>query len=142
MPRIHCDQKKCSSCLACVVACMDQHYDGSQADAVSCRICEKETSPSSGWMHYITRSCLHCKNAPCMAVCPAKALYRDERGFVIPVRDNCMGCRACAEACPFDVPRFDSQGKLVKCDGCSVRVSRGLEPACVSICNTGALKLV
>lgn len=141
MPRIHCDKEKCSSCLACVVACIDQHYDGNQEDAVSCRICEKEVSPTSDWMHYVTRSCLHCQNAQCLLACPSNALYRDERGFVIPVRDNCTGCRACEKACPFDVPRFDREGKLVKCDGCSVRVACGLEPACVRICNTGALSL-
>ena len=27
MGRIVCDLKKCSGCLACVVACIDQHYD-------------------------------------------------------------------------------------------------------------------
>ena len=40
------------------------------------------------------------------------------------------------------VPRFDPEHKIVKCDGCSVRVAMGLEPACVRACNTGALKLV
>ena len=48
----------------------------------------------------------------------------------------------CLKACPYDVPRFDPEHKIVKCDGCSVRVAMGLEPACVRACNTGALKLV
>ena len=50
--------------------------------------------------------------------------------------------KMCLKACPYDVPRFDSEHKIVKCDGCSVRVAMGLEPACVRACNTGALKLV
>ena len=91
---------------------------------------------------YVTRSCLHCEEAACLKVCRYGALKRDERGFVIPVRENCKGCKLCLKACLYDVPRFDSEHKIVKCDGCSVRVAMGLEPACVRACNTGALKLV
>lgn len=141
MAKIICDKEKCSGCLACVVACLDQHHEETEYKALSCRIYEKEKSSRTDWVRYVTRSCLHCKDAPCVGVCPTQALYIDERGFVIPVRENCVGCRACAGACPHDVPRFDGEGKLVKCDGCSARVACGLEPACVSTCNTGALKL-
>ena len=31
---------------------------------------------------------------------------------------------------------------MVKCDGCYVRIHRGLVPACVKVCPTGALRLV
>lgn len=141
MSKINCDPSWCSGCLACVVACIDQHYEETQENAVSARIYEKRTSERTGLVSYITRSCLHCKNAKCMGVCPKGALVRDERGFVIPIREKCIGCRACAKACPFDVPRFDAAGKLVKCDGCSERIARGEEPACVRICNTGALSV-
>ena len=140
MSRIVCDEKRCSGCLACVVACIDQHYDETVKNAVSCRIYEKKTS-STGLVCYKTRSCLHCTDAACMKVCPTEALVRDARGFVIPVREKCIGCRACAAACPHDIPRFEGYGKLVKCDGCSARVACGLKPACVSTCNTGCLKL-
>lgn len=140
MSKIVCDMKKCSGCLACVVACIDQHYDETVGDALSCRIYEKVQS-ESGLVCYKTRSCLHCEDAECIKVCPVGALIR-ENGFVIPFRDKCIGCRACAKACPYDIPRFDKEGKLVKCDGCAVRVAHGLEPACVSTCNTGCLKLI
>lgn len=141
MPKILCDESKCSACLACVVACIDQHSQDLGLGAVSCRIFEKKKSEKSDWLRYVTRSCLHCENAPCVAACPVGALYTDERGFVIPLREKCIGCHACAKACPHDVPRYDSENKIVKCDGCSTRIAMGLEPACVSTCNTGALKL-
>ena len=31
---------------------------------------------------------------------------------------------------------------MVKCDGCSIRVKNGLEPACVRACSFGALTCV
>ena len=31
---------------------------------------------------------------------------------------------------------------MQKCDGCAVRVRHGLEPACVRVCPSGALRLV
>lgn len=141
MSRIVCDPYLCSGCLACVVACIDEHYDETQGNALSARIYEKRISKRTGLVSYITRSCLHCGNAGCMEACKQGALVRDERGFVILKRELCIGCRACAKACPFDVPRFDSEGKLVKCDGCSERLAEGGEPACVRICNTRALSV-
>ena len=142
MSRVECDEARCSGCLACVVACLDQHYDATEENAVSPRIYEMRKREHSDLETYITRSCLHCEEAACLKVCRFDALKRDERGFVIPVRENCKGCRLCQKACPHDVPRFDQKGKIVKCDGCSVRVSMGMEPACVRACNTGALKQV
>lgn len=141
MSRVICDERFCSGCLACVVACIDHHYDETESDAISPRVYEKWTSPRTGLVRYQTRSCLHCETAKCMKVCPTGALSRTESGFVVASREVCIGCRACADACPFDVPRFDREGKIVKCDGCYGRVEAGLKPACVKVCNTGALQL-
>ena len=44
-------------------------------------------------------------------------------------------------ACPFGVPSFNREGKMEKCDGCSVRLAHGMEPACVRVCPTGALRV-
>ena len=59
MSRIVCELKKCSGCLACVIACVDQHYDETIDNPISCRIYEKKTM-ESGFTCYKTRSCLHC----------------------------------------------------------------------------------
>jgi Fe-S-cluster-containing dehydrogenase component len=45
-------------------------------------------------------------------------------------------------ACPYGIPSFGSDGKMIKCDGCYVRLHRGMKPACVKACPVGALKLV
>lgn len=142
MSKVICDKSRCSGCLACIVACMDQHYDETEVNAVSPRIYEKYTSEKSELMHYVTRSCLHCADAPCMNGCPMKVFERTENGYVVAVhKERCIGCRKCARVCPHDVPRFDAEGKIVKCDGCATRVAMGLLPACVKACNTGALKI-
>lgn len=58
-------------------------------------------------------------------------------------RSRCIGCHSCAMACPFGIPQFDPvDGKLVKCDGCHVRLENGLQPACVRACAFGALTCV
>lgn len=143
MSRIVCDKNLCSGCLACVIACMDQHYEETQCDAVSPRIYEERVSERTGLTNYVTRSCMHCKDAPCVDACPLKVLKKDDQGFVIVAHQkDCIGCKKCAAVCPHDVPRFDKNNKIVKCDGCAVRVAHGMQPACVRACNTGALKLV
>ncbi len=136
MSRIVCDKSRCVGCLACVVACMDARFEGHESEALSPRIHERE-SLSSGLMQFFTRSCLHCASAPCAKVCPAGAISRGENGIVRVARDKCVGCRACAEACPFDVPRYDGQGKMTKCELC-----HGEAPACVNACPRQALKLL
>lgn len=45
-------------------------------------------------------------------------------------------------ACPVGAPSFDSHNKMVKCNGCIVRQQHGMQPACVLVCPTGALKMV
>ena len=78
-----------------------------------------------------------------MAVCVTGALHRDsDRGPVVLDSQICIGCRACAIACPFGMIRYNSeQMALVKCDLCSARLAGGRQPACVEACPTGALEL-
>jgi len=54
--------------------------------------------------------------------------------------DLCLGCHSCSIACPFGVPRFGEDGTMQKCDLCSVRLEHGLEPACVRVCPSKALR--
>ena len=142
MGRVVCDKTLCSGCLACVIACMDQHYEETDVNAISPRIYEKRTSERTGLVSYTTRSCLHCVDAACMKACPLKVFERAENGYVVVAhRNRCIGCGRCKKACPHDIPRFDADNKVVKCDGCATRVACGLEPACVRACNMGALKV-
>lgn len=93
--------------------------------------------------------CKHCENPACRAACQSEAIEIID-GSVIVLPDKCIGCKSCAEACPFGtiqmvtlstVQNLDGSPKSVpnKCDLC-----RGLSkgPACIRVCPTEALRLV
>jgi formate dehydrogenase iron-sulfur subunit len=98
------------------------------------------TSQPVRWL-FVSRRCMHCGDAGCMKICPAPgALYRTKEGAVAYNKDKCIGCRLCIAGCPFDVPRYDADGKISKCHLCYDRIADGLAPACAKTCPTGALK--
>lgn len=77
-----------------------------------------------------------------MAVCPAKAIVKDEKTSAIIInRELCVGCGACAIVCPYGIPELiPGKGGMIKCDFCFERLKNGEKPACVSGCPTGALR--
>jgi formate dehydrogenase iron-sulfur subunit len=91
------------------------------------------------WL-FVSRRCMHCEDAGCMKICPSGALYRTAEGAVAYDREKCIGCKLCVTACPFDVPRYDAEGKVSKCHLCFDRIGAAMQPACVKTCPTGALK--
>ena len=85
-------------------------------------------------------SCFHCAKAPCIEVCPTKAMERDENGAVYVDVSRCIGCMACLYACPFGIPELDIALRVsTKCDLCRDLRRDGLEPACSAICPTNAI---
>ncbi|MFQ6100373.1 MAG: 4Fe-4S dicluster domain-containing protein [Anaerolineae bacterium] len=130
MKRILVREDVCSGCRACEVACVAQHEG--RFGTVTARIRVTKIEPL-GIDH--PHVCRLCRRAPCVAACPAGALYRDGvTGATLPHPDDCIGCSACVDACPFGMVALHPEtGLPLICDLC------GGDPACVKRCVTGAI---
>ena len=90
--------------------------------------------------HFSVLRCNHCANAPCVAICPTKAMYQRPDGLVDFDSERCIGCKACMQGCPYDAIHIDpATDTAAKCNFCSHRVDEGLLPACVVVCPVEAL---
>ncbi len=84
--------------------------------------------------------CNHCEDAPCVTICPTTALHNRDDGIVDFDTDNCIGCKSCMQACPYDALYIDPQENTAqKCNYCAHKVDVGLQPACVVVCPEQAI---
>ena len=107
-------------------------------------------------MSFITLACQHCSNPHCVKVCPVGATsIREEDGVVLQDYDRCIGCRYCMAACPYtgvrqfnwEKPKYQiafpvgdaevpvhQKHTVEKCNLCTHRLAKGLQPACIEVC--------
>jgi Fe-S-cluster-containing hydrogenase component 2 len=52
-------------------------------------------------------TCRKCEDAPCISVCPADALERDEAGLINRHTNLCVSCKSCVTICPFGTMMTD-----------------------------------
>ncbi|MGC1390774.1 MAG: 4Fe-4S dicluster domain-containing protein [Bacteroidales bacterium] len=52
-------------------------------------------------------TCRKCEDAPCIRVCPAEALEKDENGVVTRHTNLCISCKSCVTICPFGTMMTD-----------------------------------
>jgi Fe-S-cluster-containing hydrogenase component 2 len=121
----------CTGCRACELAC-SFHCEGVFAPSKSrIRIVKMDEEGID-----VPTGCEQCEDAVCMAVCPVKALKRDEKtGAVLLDGDVCIGCKECLVVCPFGAIHFDPDKRIFyKCDLCNG------DPECVKWCFTGGIE--
>ncbi|WP_428532771.1 4Fe-4S dicluster domain-containing protein [Pseudorhodoplanes sp.] len=95
--------------------------------------------PSTARHFQVTR-CNQCESPPCVYACPTSAMFRRPDGIVDFDREACIGCKACMAACPYDAIYINPDNHSAeKCNFCTHRIDRGMEPACVVVCPTQAL---
>ena len=133
------DAALCVACNACNAACMLEN--GFQPATRSVRSWNSEALPLLSVIN-ISMACNHCEKPSCLKGCPAMAYTLDSSGAVIHHQDRCMGCRYCTWMCPYDAPKINEvKGFIEKCHFCTERADDGVEPACVTACPTGALRM-
>lgn len=88
---------------------------------------------------FVPKLCNACENSPCVQVCPVGASYDTPDGAVLVDPEYCIGCRYCVQACPYGCRYIHPVTKTAdKCTLCYHRIHKGLQPACVENCPTGA----
>ena len=116
-----CDAERCIECNGCVTACKQEHdipWGVNRRRVVTIN----DGVPGE---RSISVACMHCSDAPCMAVCPVDCFYRTDDGVVLHDKDLCIGCGYCFYACPFGAPQFPQagafgvRGKMDKCTFCA-----------------------
>lgn len=133
------DQRKCIGCHACTVACKAEHDVPIGVYRTWVKYVERGEFPDSR-RYFLVNRCNHCDDAPCVKICPTKALYKREDGIVDFDSSRCIGCKSCLQACPYDALYIDPHSHTAaKCNYCAHRTELGLEPACVVVCPEHAI---
>jgi len=128
------DSRKCINCKACVVACKAEN--GVPVGKFRNWIGEEKRGKWPNLMaQFDPEQCHHCENPSCVRVCPTGASWQRKDGIVLVNYSECIGCRYCMIACPYDARYFrEDLGVVDKCTLCAHRVDRGQLPACVETC--------
>ena len=110
------DLDRCNGCQACEVACRTEN------NIPVCGPAAAGENRTISWIRvvgeiegewpevrtrFVPRPCMHCERPPCTAVCPVRATMIDSEGIVGQIYPRCIGCRYCANACPYTVKSFN-----------------------------------
>ena len=137
------DRARCSGCQRCEMMCTLKN-DG--------RVCQ-HIARVRVWPNYnfgasvdtkdgiydncefTVEHCKQCADPACMNYCPVHAIYADEESGARTVdTKKCIGCGMCSQACPWNMPRVDSEtGVSTKCISCG---------RCAEQCPNGAIKFI
>lgn len=159
------DLEKCVGCHACTIACRAEWEVPAGRDSAErprrrnwvSRLGPSKT-PHGLASTYYPGLCNHCDKPACVDVCPAErveanftnpkdgktrkmevaATWKDPFNGTVQIdKERCLGCGACADACPYGARYVNEEGaepKIDKCTFCVERLAQGLEPACVQTC--------
>ena len=179
------DIANCIGCRACQVACKQWNDKDGEETTMEAELGfqnpatlsaktytliafhERENAEAPGGVEsdFVMQRCLHCLEPACVSACPTTALQRQADGPIRYDADECIGCRYCQLACPWDVPTADWNShapKISKCTHCNDRCDQPLPeafngagltqvqqkaftetiqvPACVKACPADALR--
>jgi Fe-S-cluster-containing dehydrogenase component len=145
------DVTKCTGCHNCFLACRDEYF-GNDYGSYSApqplegqfwmKVVEVERgSYPKPKLDYVPTPCLHCEEAPCIAVAADGAVYRRPDGIVIIDPRKAKGQKAIVNSCPYRMVYWNAELDLPqKCTLCAHHLDKGEKTTrCVEACPTGAL---
>lgn len=159
------DTKRCFSCNKCAMACKIEHdlpdtmlWNRGLTDGGDFFNVPAGLEPDELEMTFYTMSCQHCDEPACVEACPTGASVKREDGIVTVNYDECIGCKSCIAACPYEGVRtlLEDEERLMdfkmgdqavpglvkntvsKCTFCVERIDRGERPACADVCTMHA----
>ena len=153
-----CDAERCIECNGCVTACKQEHeipWGVNRRRVVTIN----DGVPGE---RSISVACMHCSDAPCMAVCPVDCFYKTEeasccttricasaaatastrarsarRSFRRRARSACAARWTSARSAPAARSPIGSEAEFQKYG--RNRLAEGKLPACAEMCSTKAL---
>ena len=149
------DLARCKHALACQKSCNKHHHI--PGDRQWLNVYEMQDAPATS-PYWMPKTCFHCDNPVCVAVCPVDATFKREDGIVLIDNERCIGCRFCMAACPYSTRVFNwgapnepveteeydpekgfprKMGTVEKCDFCPDMLREGMLPHCVEACPNG-----
>ena len=128
------DSRRCINCKACIVACREENKVPLGHSRLRINETHRGTLPHLSAV-FDPEQCHHCERPSCVRVCPTGASWKRIDGVVLINDRECVGCRYCIIACPYNA-RFarEDLGIPEKCTYCVQRIDRGGIPACVETC--------
>ena len=146
------DLAMCNGCYNCQVVCKDEHVGNEWLP-----IAKSQPDTGQFWnkIHDVVRGsvpkvkmtyhhsmCQMCEDAPCIAACSSKAIYRRDDGTVIIDPQKCRGHKMCLAACPYPDSIYfnDALNISQKCTFCSHLTDQGWKDTrCADACPTGGM---
>lgn len=139
--RFHFDMTRCIGCRCCEVACNEQNNNPPEVNWRRVGEIEGGVYPNVARLH-VSMACNHCIEPTCLEGCPVDAYTKLRNGVVDHDAETCIGCQYCTWSCPYGVPQFHAERRVVtKCNMCVDRLADGDLPACVNACPTSAIEI-
>ena len=157
------DTSRCTACRGCQLACKEwkelpanktkqtgTHQNPPDLNPNNYKVVRFREHLEDGvvrW-YFFPDQCRHCIDPPCVAegsnyvegafihdAGTGAVIYTDKTRQV-----SAEDFESIRSACPYEIPRRDPvTGLIGKCDMCYDRITRGMLPACVKVCPTGAM---
>lgn len=139
--RFHFDMTRCIGCRCCEVACNEQNNNPPEVKWRRVGEIEGGLYPHATRLH-VSMACNHCLEPSCLEGCPVDAYTKLSNGVVDHDADACIGCQYCTWNCPYGVPQYHPERRVVtKCHMCVGRLAEGDLPACVAACPTSSIEI-